>query len=131
MSSIFSKIINKELGCFKVFEDTNHIAFLDINPNTKGHTLCVPKKENDYIFDLSETEFLDLMKFARMVALGIKNAISCSRVAMPVVGLEINHTHIHLIPINSEKDVNFNYKVSFSDEEMEKISRKIMNSISC
>lgn len=131
MSSIFSKIINKEIGCFKVCEDTKHIAFLDINPNTKGHTLCVPKKENDYIFDLSETEFLDLMKFARMVALGIKNAISCSKVAMSVVGLEINHTHIHLIPINSEKDVNFNYKVSFSDEEMEKISRKIMNSISC
>tara|TARA_B100000900_G_scaffold397958_1_gene398847 strand:+ start:480 stop:875 length:396 start_codon:yes stop_codon:yes gene_type:complete len=130
MSSIFSKIINKEIECFKVYEDAKHIAFLDINPNTVGHTLCVPKKENDYIFDLSETEFIDLMKFARIVSLGIKKAVDCSRVAISVVGLEINHTHIHLIPIKSEKDVNFNFKISVSEEEMEKISRKIMDSIS-
>ena len=131
MSSIFSKIVNKEIECFKVYEDAKHIAFLDINPNTKGHTLCVPKKENDYIFDLSETDFLDLMKFTRIVALGIKKVIDCSKVAVSVVGLEINHTHVHLIPIKSEKDVNFNLKASFSEEEMKKISRKIMDSISC
>ena len=110
MPSVFSKIVNEEISCFKVHEDKKHLAFLDISPNTKGHTLCIPKKENDYIFDMSETEFLDLMKFARIVALGIKSAIDCSRVAISVVGMEINHTHIHLIPIKSEKDVNFNFR---------------------
>ena len=130
MTSVFSKIVNKEISCFKVYEDNKHLAFLDISPNTKGHTLCIPKKENDYIFDLSETEFVDLMKFARIVALGINRAIDCSRIAMSVVGLEVNHTHVHLIPINSEKDVNFNYKVSFSEEEMYKIAKKINDSIS-
>ena len=129
MQSIFSKIVKKELKCFKVFEDSKHLAFLDVRPNTKGHTLCIPKKENDYIFDLSEKEFLDLMKFARIVALGIKGAIDCSRVAISVVGLEINHTHIHLIPIKSEKDVNFDFKVSYSEEEMERIAKKINDSI--
>ena len=130
MPSIFSKIVRKELNCFKVFEDKNHIAFLDIRPNTKGHTLCIPKKENDYIFDLSETEFLNLMKFSRIVAKGIKKVIDCSRVAISVVGLEINHTHIHLIPIKSMEDINFKNKVSLSEEEMKKIIKKIMNSIS-
>tara|TARA_B100000963_G_C22495222_1_gene611128 strand:+ start:574 stop:969 length:396 start_codon:yes stop_codon:yes gene_type:complete len=130
VTSIFSKIAKKELPCFKVFEDKKHLAFLDIRPNTKGHTLCIPKKENDYIFDLSEKEFLDLFKFARVVALGIKRAIDCSRVAISVIGLEIKHTHIHLIPIKSEKDVNFNFKVSFSEEEMTKIAKKINDSIS-
>ena len=130
MPSVFSKIVNKEINCFKVYEDKKHLAFLDISPNTKGHTLCIPKKENDYIFDMPETEFLDLMKFARIVALGIKSVIDCSRVAISVVGLEINHTHIHLIPIKSEKDVNFNFKVSLSEEEMNKIAKKISDSIS-
>ena len=115
MPSIFSKIVKNELNCFKVFEDKNHLAF--------------PKKENDYIFDLSEKEFLDLMRFARIVALGIENAISCSRVAISVVGLEINHTHIHLIPINSMEDVNFNHKISFSEKEMNNIANKIKDSI--
>ena len=130
MPSIFSKIVKNEVNCFKVFEDKNHLAFLDIRPNTRGHTLCIPKKENDYIFDLSEKEFLDLMKFARIVALGIKNAISCSRVAISIVGLEINHTHIHLIPVNSMDDLNFNHNVSFSEEEMKNIAKKIKDSIS-
>ena len=130
MPSIFSKIVKNELNCFKVFEDKNHLAFLDIRPNTRGHTLCIPKKENDYILDLSEKEFLDLMKFARIVALGIKNSISCSRVAISVVGLEINHTHIHLIPVNSMDDLNFNHNVSFSEEEMKNIAKKIRDSIS-
>tara|TARA_B100000989_G_scaffold243408_1_gene190418 strand:- start:77 stop:448 length:372 start_codon:yes stop_codon:yes gene_type:complete len=122
--------VKNELNCFKVFEDKNHLAFLDIRPNTRGHTLCIPKKENDYILDLSEKEFLDLMKFARIVALGIKNSISCSRVAISVVGLEINHTHIHLIPVNSMDDLNFNHNVSFSEEEMKNIAKKIRDSIS-
>ena len=130
MPSIFSKIVKNELNCFKVFEDKNHLAFLDIRPNTRGHTLCIPKKENDYILDLSEKEFLDLMKFARIVALGIQNSISCSRVAISVVGLEINHTHIHLIPVNSMDDLNFNHNVSFSEEEMKNIAKKIRDSIS-
>ena len=106
------------------------MAFLDIRPNTKGHTLCIPKIENDYIFDLSEKEFLDLMKFARIVALGIKKVVHCSRIAISVVGLEINHTHIHLIPINSMEDLNFNQNVSFSEKEMKNIAKKIRESIS-
>ena len=130
MPSIFSKIVKNELNCFKIIEDKNHLAFLDIRPNTKGHTLCIPKKENDYIFDLSEKEFLDLMKFARIVAVGIKKVINCSRIAISVVGLEINHTHIHLIPINSMDDLNFSNKVSFSEEEMKNIAKKIKDSIS-
>ena len=130
MPSIFSKIVKKEVSCFKVFEDNKHLAFLDINPNTKGHTLCIPKKESECIFDLSETEFVDLMKFARVVAKGIKKAIDCSRVAVSVVGLEINHTHIHLIPIKSMKDVDFNYKISFSNKEMINIAKKINDFIS-
>lgn len=131
MPSIFSKIVKNELKCFKILEDKNHLAFLDVRPNTKGHTLCIPKKENDYIFDLSEKEFLDLMKFARIVAVGIKKAIECSRVAISVVGLEINHTHIHLIPINSMEDLNFNHKVSFSEKEMKDIAKKIKDSVFC
>ena len=130
MPSIFSKIVKNELNCFKILEDKNHLAFLDIRPNTKGHTLCIPKKENDYIFDLSQKEFLDLMKFARIVAIGIKKVIKCSRIAISVVGLEINHTHIHLIPINSIDDLNFSHKVSFSEEEMKNIAKKIKDSIS-
>ena len=129
MPSIFSKIVKNELNCFKILEDKNHLAFLDIRPNTRGHTLCIPKKENDYIFDLSEKEFLDLMKFARVVAVGIKKAIDCSRVAISVVGLEISHTHIHLIPINSMEDLNLNHTVSFSEEEMKNIAKKIKNSV--
>ena len=119
-----------ENSAVKVFEDNKHLAFLDIRPNTKGHTLCIPKKENDYIFDLSETEFLDLMKFARIVAVGIKKVIDCSRIAVSVVGLEIDHTHIHLIPINSMDDLNFDHNVSFSEEEMKNIAKRIKDSIS-
>tara|TARA_Y100000768_G_scaffold192726_1_gene144496 strand:- start:557 stop:952 length:396 start_codon:yes stop_codon:yes gene_type:complete len=130
LPSIFSKIVKNELNCFKIYEDKNHLAFLDIRPNTKGHTLCIPKKENDYIFDLSEKEFLDLMKFARIVAVGIKKVINCSRIALSVVGLEINHAHIHLIPINSMDDLNFNHNVSFSEEEMKNIAKRIRDSIS-
>ncbi len=130
MTSIFSKIVKNELNCFKILEDKNHLAFLDIRPNTKGHTLCIPKKENDYIFDLSEEEFLDLMKFARIVAVGIKKVIDCSRIAVSVVGLDINHTHIHLIPINSMEDLNFNQNISFSEKEMKNIAKKIKESIS-
>ena len=130
MESIFSKIVKKELKCFKVFEDKKHLAFLDIRPNTKGHTLCIPKKENDYIFDLTEKDYLALLKFARTVAVGIKKAIDCNRVAMSVVGLEINHTHIHLIPINSMKDVNFDFKISIDEDDMIKIAKKINDSIS-
>tara|TARA_B100001248_G_scaffold164185_1_gene124106 strand:+ start:190 stop:585 length:396 start_codon:yes stop_codon:yes gene_type:complete len=130
LTSIFSKIVKNELNCFKILEDKNHLAFLDIRPNTKGHTLCIPKKENDYIFDLSEEEFLDLMKFARIVAVGIKKVIDCSRIAVSVVGLDINHTHIHLIPINSMEDLNFNQNISFSEKEMKNIAKKIKESIS-
>lgn len=117
MASIFTKIINGEIPCYKVAESEHFFAFLDINPNAKGHVLCVPKNEVDKIFDLSEEEYLELMKFSRNVALAIAQVIPCLRVGMSVVGLEVPHVHVHLIPLNSVEDISFKSKVSLTQEE--------------
>tara|TARA_B100000989_G_scaffold281395_1_gene245574 strand:- start:101 stop:493 length:393 start_codon:yes stop_codon:yes gene_type:complete len=117
LSSIFTKIIRSEIPCYKVDETEDCLAFLDINPNSYGHTLCILKKEIDYIFDLSDEEYLSLMKFSKRVALAIKKSVNCKRVAMSVVGLEVPHVHVHLIPINNMNDLNFSNNL-----EMEKIS---------
>ena len=117
MASIFTKIINGEIPCYKVAESERFCAFLDINPNAKGHVLCVPKNEVDKIFDLSEEEYLELMKFSRNVALAIAQVIPCLRVGMSVVGLEVPHVHVHLIPLNSVEDISFKSKVSLTQEE--------------
>nr|WP_317632398.1 HIT family protein [uncultured Flavobacterium sp.] len=117
MASIFTKIINGEIPCYKVAESERFFAFLDINPNAKGHVLCVPKNEVDKIFDLSEEEYLELMKFSRNVALAIAQVIPCLRVGMSVVGLEVPHVHVHLIPLNSVEDISFKSKVSLTQEE--------------
>ncbi len=98
MASIFSKIIDGEIPCYKVAEDQNHIAFLDINPNAKGHTLCVPKKEVNKLFDLDAQAYSELMDFSRRVALGLRKAVPCQRIGMTVIGLEVPHVHVHLIP---------------------------------
>jgi histidine triad (HIT) family protein len=125
MSSIFTKIINGEISSYKVAEDTDFFAFLDINPNTKGHTLVVPKKEIDKIFDLEEESYLALMRFSRKVALAIEKSIECKRVGISVIGLEVPHVHVHLIPLNRMKDASFSSKVNFTPQEFKEIAKKI------
>lgn len=126
MASIFSRIIAGEIPSYKVAEDVNYYAFLDINPLTKGHTLVVPKKEIDYIFDLDDQTLAGMMLFAKKVAGKIKQEIACSRVAVVVLGLEVPHAHIHLIPIKSENDVDFHReKLKLTPEEFEEIATKL------
>ena len=128
MASIFTKIINKEIPCYKVAETENCLAFLDINPNAEGHTLCIPKKEIDNIFDLDTELYNELMLFSKKVAKALKKAVPCERIAMSVIGLEVPHAHIHLIPINEMKDVTFINKKKFSETEFKKIADKIKSS---
>jgi histidine triad (HIT) family protein len=126
MASIFSRIASGELACHKVAETEQYLAFLDINPIAKGHTLVIPKREVDYIFDLSDEELAGLMLFAKKVARAIENVIPCSRIGMAVIGLEVPHTHIHLVPINDVYDIDFRKpKLRFSEEEFSKIAEKI------
>ena len=110
MSSIFTKIIKREIPSYKIAEDENYFAFLDINPNAKGHTLVIPKKEVDKIFDLDSETYLGLMQFAQKVAKALEKTISCKRIGMTVVGIEVPHAHVHLIPINRVSDINFTSK---------------------
>lgn len=125
MSSIFSKIITKEIPCHKVAETTKFLAFLDINPNTKGHTLCIPKQEVNKIFDLDESVYLELMEFSRAVALALEKAVDCKRVGMSVIGLEVPHVHVHLIPLNTMEDAQFIKKETLLHEEFEVLAKKI------
>ena len=126
MATIFSRIVAGEIPCYKIAEDDKYFAFLDINPVAPGHTLVIPKNEVDYIFDLNDEEYLGLQLFAKRVAEAIKRAIPCTRVGVAVMGLEVPHTHIHLIPINQEADMNFfKEKASLSKEEMIEIASKI------
>lgn len=125
MGSIFSKIIAGEIPCYKVAEDEHCFAFLDINPNAKGHTLCVSKKEEDKIFDLSETEYHHLMQFSYKVAQAIRKSIACKRVGMSVIGLEVPHVHVHLIPLNAMRDATFQSKVAVDKLEFQAIADEI------
>jgi histidine triad (HIT) family protein len=125
MSTIFTKIINGEIPSYKIAEDEHFIAFLDINPNAKGHTLCVPKKEINRIFEMDEAHYLQLMKFARKVALAIEKTVSCDRVGISVIGLEVPHVHVHLIPINRMRDMTFQHKVTLTSEEMTALASNI------
>ena len=125
MASIFTKIINGEIPSYKVAETKDFIAFLDVNPNAKGHTLCVPKIEVDKIFDLDETTYNGLMDFSRKVAIAIKKAVPCKRVGMTVIGLEVPHVHVHLIPLNSMDDARFINKVKLEPQEFEAIAKSI------
>lgn len=127
MASIFTKIINGEIPCYKVAENDHFFAFLDIDPNAKGHTLCVPKKEVDRLLDLDEATYLGLMKFSRKVGLAIEKTVDCNRVGMSVIGLEVPHVHMHLIPINEMKDMTFKHKVSMTNEEFIELSEKIQS----
>jgi histidine triad (HIT) family protein len=126
MPSIFSKIIAGEIPCYKVAENSTCFAFLDINPLSEGHTLIVPKKEVDYLFDLDNDTYLALMQFTKQVAVAIKNAVPCKRITSVVLGFEVPHAHIHLIPAQSEREVNFsNSKIKFTKEEFEATANKI------
>lgn len=126
MASVFSRIIAGEIPCYKVAEDDRHFAFLDINPLHEGHTLVVPKKETDYIFDLSDEEYAALTLFAKRVARAAEKAVPCRRVAVAVIGMEVPHAHIHLIPIDSESDVDFRRpKAEISPERMAQIASAI------
>ncbi len=126
MPSIFSKIIKGEIPCYKIAENDDFIAFLDVFPLKKGHVLVVPKKEVDYIFDLEDETYIGLMNFSKTIAAAIKKAISCNRVGVSVVGLEVPHAHVHLIPINTVNDMNFsNSKLTLSKDEFEVIANSI------
>ena len=128
MSSIFTKIINGEIPCYKIAEDENHIAFLDAMPLVKGHTLVVPKKEVDLIFDLESEEFKNLWGFAQKVAQKVGDVIPCIRVGIAVVGIEVPHAHIHLVPLNSMQDLNFgNERLKLTPEEYKEVQDKIVN----
>ena len=129
MASIFTKIIKGEILAYKVAEDENFIAFLDVNPNSKGHTLCVPKEEIDKIFDMDEHSYLELMKFSRKVAIAIEKTVPCKRVGMAVVGLEVPHVHVHLIPLNDMDDMRFSKKVAMTAEEFEALAKDISEKI--
>ncbi len=125
MVSVFSKIAVGEIPAYKVAEDENYLAFLDINPVVPGHTLVIPKRETDYIFDIPDDELAGLILFAKRVAASIKENLDCKRVAVVVLGMEVPHAHIHLIPINSESDVDFRRKLNLSDEQFQNMRDKI------
>ncbi len=127
MASIFTKIVHGDIPCYKVAETEDFLAFLDINPNSKGHTLCIPKKEIDKIFDLDEATYNGLMSFSRKVALAIEKVIPCERVGISVIGLEVPHAHVHLIPLYSMDDARFIKKVKLTTEQFQEIAKSIQD----
>jgi histidine triad (HIT) family protein len=130
MASIFTRIINGEIPCYKIAEDDRYFAFLDINPLREGHTLVVPKQETDYIFDLDDDTVAGIMVFSKKIAAAIKTAIPCTRIGVAILGLEVPHAHIHLVPMNSMEDVNFrNPKLKFTPEEFRATAQKIKGKI--
>lgn len=129
MSSIFTKIINGEIPAYKVAEDDNYLAFLDVNPNARGHTLCIPKKEINKIFDMEEEHYLGLMQFSRKVAIALEKTVPCKRVGVAVVGLEVPHVHVHLIPLNNMDEMRFTQKVKLEKEEFEALAKAISGNL--
>jgi len=129
MPSIFTKIINKEIPGHIVAEDDKHIAILDVHPNAKGHTLCIPKKEVNKIFDLEEQEYIDLMLFSRKVAIALEKAVPCKRVGVSVIGLEVPHVHVHLVPLQTMEDIQFKKKVTLTDVEFKELIKAIQSKL--
>jgi histidine triad (HIT) family protein len=127
MSSIFTKIVNGEIPCYKIAETADFLAFLGVNPNAKGHTLCIPKKEINKIFEMEDELYLGLMQFSKTIATAIELAIPCKRVGMAVIGLEVPHAHVHLIPLNEMDEIRFQNKVKLEKEEFEAIVKKIQS----
>ena len=129
MASVFTKIINGEIPAYKVAETDKFLAFLDVNPNAKGHTLCIPKQEINKIFDMEEDLYLELMQFSRKVAIALEKSIDCKRVGMAVVGLEVPHVHVHLIPLNNMDEMRFEKKVKLKADEFKAIAAKIASNM--
>ena len=129
MASIFTKIVNGEIPCYKIAEDDNYLAFLDVNPNAKGHTLCIPKQEINKIFDMEEEHYLGLMKFSRKVAKAVEKSVECKRIGVAVVGLEVPHVHVHLIPLQNMDDMRFQRKTSLSPEEFQELAKQIASNL--
>ncbi len=129
MSSIFTKIINQEIPCYKIAEDENFLAFLDVNPNAKGHTLCIPKQEINKIFDIEDDLYLGLMAFSKKIAVALEKTVPCKRIGMAVIGLEVPHAHVHLIPLNEMDEMRFQNKVSLTKEEFEDLAKAIQNNL--
>lgn len=125
MASIFTKIVNGEIPCYKITETDEFLAFLDIEPNSKGHTLCIPKREINKIFDLEEEEYSRLMSFTRKVAKALERTVPCKRIGMTVIGLEVPHVHVHLIPLHSMEDARFIQKAKMSNQEFEVLAKAI------
>ena len=129
MASIFTKIINGDIPCYKVAENEDFFAFLDINPNAKGHTLVVPKKEVNRLFDLNEETYSKLMEFSRKIAIALEKVVSCERIGMSVIGLEVPHVHVHLIPLNAMEDIQFKKKIFLKPEEFEEVAKSISEAL--
>ena len=129
MASIFTKIVNGEIPCYKITEDDNFLAFLDVNPNAKGHTLCIPKKEIDKIFDMDDELYLGLMAFSKKVAIALEKTVPCKRIGMSVIGLEVPHAHVHLIPLNEMDEIRFANKVKLTPAEFEALAQAIQQNL--
>ena len=129
MSTIFKKIIDGEIPCYKVAEDENFLAFLDVNPNAKGHTLCIPKQEINKIFDMEDDLYLGLMQFSKKIAVALEKTVPCKRIGMAVVGLEVPHAHVHLIPLNEMDEMRFQNKVTLSKDEFEALAASIKTNL--
>jgi len=129
MSSIFTKIVNGEIPCYKIAEDANFLAFLDVNPNAKGHTLCIPKQEIDQLFEIEDELYLDLMQFSKKIATALQKTVPCKRIGMAAIGLEVPHAHIHLIPLNEMDEMRFQNKVTMTKEEFETLAKEIQSNL--
>jgi histidine triad (HIT) family protein len=129
MSSIFTKIINGEIPCYKIAEDENFLAFLDVNPNAKGHTLCIPKQEINKIFEMEDDLYLGLMQFSKKIAVALEKTVPCKRIGMAVIGLEVPHAHVHLIPLNEMDEMRFQNKVTLSKDEFEALAASIKTNL--
>ena len=129
MSSIFTKIIKGEIPCYKIAEDDNFLAFLDVNPNAKGHTLCIPKLEIDKIFDIEDDLYIGLMQFSKKIAIALEKTVPCQRIGMAVIGLEVPHAHVHLIPLNEMDEMRFQNKVTLSKDEFEALAASIKTNL--
>ena len=129
MSSIFTKIVAGEIPCYKIAETAEFLAFLDVNPNAKGHTLCIPKQEIDKIFDIDDELYLKLMSFSKKIATALEKTVSCKRIGMAVIGLEVPHAHVHLIPLNEMDEMRFQKKITMTKEEFEKLAKNIQSNL--
>lgn len=129
MASIFTKIVNGEIPCYKIAEDENFLAFLDVNPNAKGHTLCIPKQEINKFFDIEDDLYLKLMAFSKRIAVALEKSVPCKRIGMSVIGLEVPHAHVHLIPLNEMDEMRFQNKVQLTPQEFEELAQKINSNL--